>query len=348
MQPSSPAARFSPIVSLIIPYNYPLVFHRPSLPPPQRRGTANLPGPRAAPPPGPAAQSAAAEPGPGERGVRRSGHGHPPSAPSLPPRRAERHQPAVPAASSGRAARARLSLQPRPRPPPPAAVRAAPTAAAASCLCAPGPSGGGEGASGAGGGGGSGSFSHGVRQPQLSPPLLPAAATSCAAMVQFLSGRWGQESRAAGSGGGRSGQSAGLRYGSSPRYALEPAPQHTPPPDSLPLPTDAAARGRRCSRPAEADGRRVDGSAKAAARGIDQGDSPQRRKPLRNAVKKRGDGAGARRSAEVCTPPVCRGRDEPMKPSGLEHQDLKLPFFVPTCVCTSEDEESSRLPKPCR
>lgn len=106
------------------------------------------------------------------------------------------HLPAVPAASSGRAARAPLSLQPRPRPPPPAAVRAAPTAAA-GCLYAPRPSGGGEGASGAGGGGGSGSLSHGVRQPQLSPPLLPAAATSCAAMVQFLPGRWGQESRAA-------------------------------------------------------------------------------------------------------------------------------------------------------
>lgn len=282
MQPSSPAARSPPTVSPIIRYNCPLVFHHPSPPPPAPGHREPPRAPRG--PPGPAAQSTAAEPGPGERGVRRSGHGHPPPSLSLPPRRAEGHQPAVPAASSGRAARARLSLQPRPRPPPPAAVRAAPTAAA-GCLYAPRPSGGGEGASGAGGGGGgSGSLSHGVRQPQLSPPLLPAAATSCAAMVQFLPGRWGQESRAAWSGGGRSGQSAGLRCRSSPRYALEPAPQPTPPPE--PPSPDAAARGRHRSRPAEADGGRADGSAKAAARGIDKGDSPQRRKPLRNALKK--------------------------------------------------------------
>ncbi|XP_032298111.1 forkhead box protein D2-like [Coturnix japonica] len=153
---------------------------------------------------------------------------------------AERHQPAVPAASSGRAALSRLSLQARPRPPPPAAV---PTVAA-GCLCAPRPSGGGEGASGAGGGGGgSGSLSHGVRQPQLSPPLLPAAATSCAEMVQFLPGRWGQESRAAGRGGGRSGQSEGLAVRQLPTLspgAGDPAP---PPPHAARAPRTRPQEG---------------------------------------------------------------------------------------------------------
>lgn len=53
MQPSSPAARFSPIVSLIIPYNYPLVFHRPSLPPPPAPGHGEPPRAPRGPPPRP-------------------------------------------------------------------------------------------------------------------------------------------------------------------------------------------------------------------------------------------------------------------------------------------------------
>lgn len=126
MQPSSPAARFSPIVSLIIPYNYPLVFHRPSLPPPPAPGHGEPPrAPRGPPPPAPPHKAL-----PQSRGLARGASGGagtaiPPLLPpsllaepsgtnlrSPPPPREE--PPAPVSASSPGLARLRLLLSARP------------------------------------------------------------------------------------------------------------------------------------------------------------------------------------------------------------------------------------------
>lgn len=270
-----------PYYSLQLPSRFP-----PPFPP-----TPPAPGHREPPraprgPPGPAAQSAAAEPGPGERGVRRSGHGHSPSASSLPP--------SSPSGAAPTCGPRRLLGKSRPRPSQPPA----PASPASACCCPRGPHGGGgglpvhAGTLGRRGRGERGGRRRRLRQLLSWSAAAPAVAAAAPRSRYFLCGDGSVPLGPLGAGepgGGERRRKVGAERGAAVRQ-LPPlrtgAGSPAQPAARVPPPPDAAARGRRCSRPAEADGRRVDGSAKAAARGIDKGDSPQRRKPLRNAVKK--------------------------------------------------------------
>lgn len=178
MQPSSPAARSPPTVSPIIRYNCPLVFHHPSPPPPAPGHREPPRAPRG--PPGPAAQSTAAEPGPGERGVRRSGHGHPPPLP-LPP--------SSPSGGAPTCGPRRLLGKSRPRP----AQPPAPASPASACCCPRGPHGGGglpvrAAALGRRGRGERGGRRRRLRQPLSWSAAAPAVAAAAPRSRYFLCG----------------------------------------------------------------------------------------------------------------------------------------------------------------
>lgn len=130
MQPSSPAARFSPIVSLIIPYNYPLVFHRPSLPPPPAPGHGEPPRAPRGPPPRPRRTKRCRRAGAWREG-RPAERARPSPLCSLPPSSPSRAAPTC--------GPRRLLGKSRPRPSQPPA----PASPASACCCPRGPHGGG-------------------------------------------------------------------------------------------------------------------------------------------------------------------------------------------------------------